>query len=697
MDTSNPTPTPGVTQGIFDDLTEFKRWVSYTLRYDPKREKFDKVPHNGHRGLSTSNINDWMTINDAAETAEANGLSGIGFVLTGGVERAGWQLVGMDFDDVNFEKFKLPIKTYMERSPSKKGIRAFVWVPAPWAKRFKDTVIKCAHCRHGEIYFGSAARFLTITFDAINEEQIAELTKNDLLALEKWKLNSATTNTVLDKEIQGIGKVVDFSTVSLNQDQKQLIRGSTDIDRSAVLHGLLIKLIDERYSRDDIIATVTNTPALWNYCLEHREDNPVKALKFAQDEFRNAYSKSMVGMRNSLIGFSANWADTGDICIPRDLTKQNIFRDIGDFKPKPLVWLINNYIEAGTLSYIFGPPGCCKTFVALDIACCVGSDRPWHGQPVLRPGTVLYLAGEGQNNLARRVDAWSRHNGVAKEDLRLKVCTIPVSLIDSGCVDLLREAIEALPEPPVLIVVDTLARNFGAGDENSTKDMNAFIKAVDELRGEATVLIVHHSGHSNQDRERGSSALRGAADAIYQVERQGGRIVKLTAQKMKDAPTPPPMALEVKGVALGFAEDNGELATSLVLVDGAAQRAIRADTFYEQYPQLATRKSREYLPKMLELIYDGSTVSQRELKDKLAVSLATINKTIKALREYELLEVDSYRLTAKGVQGAADLLPQRPDILFKTHRPRGGVRWPPNSGCSVTTEQQPSTEGGSDV
>ncbi len=101
---------------------------------------------------------------------------------------------------------------------------------------------------------------------------------------------------------------------------------------------------------------------------------------------------------------------------------------------------------------------------------------------------------------------------------------------------------------PELIVIDTLARSMGASDENSTKDMGAMIRAVDFCRDayDCTVLAVHHTGHSSaaKDRARGSSALLGAVDAEFKVEKWGddaNNKVEVKFTKMKDAMTPEPM------------------------------------------------------------------------------------------------------------------------------------------------------------
>ena len=46
----------------------------------------------------------------------------------------------------------------------------------------------------------------------------------------------------------------------------------------------------------------------------------------------------------------------------------------------------------------------------------------------------------------------------------------------------LMEAIDAVGAKPGLIVLDTLARCFGGGDENSTQDMSRFVSACDAIR-----------------------------------------------------------------------------------------------------------------------------------------------------------------------------------------------------------------------
>lgn len=125
--------------------------------------------------------------------------------------------------------------------------------------------------------------------------------------------------------------------------------------------------------------------------------------------------------------------------------------------------VIDELLETETLDLIFGDPGFGKTFFAVEIALSVASGTQFHGRDVMQ-GRVFFIAGEGHNGLAQRR---------------------------------LPHAVESLANQhgtPRLIIIDTLARNFGAGDENNTKDMSEFVVAIDDLKARfpcSAVLIVH--------------------------------------------------------------------------------------------------------------------------------------------------------------------------------------------------------------
>ena len=190
-------------------------------------------------------------------------------------------------------------------------------------------------------------------------------------------------------------------------------------------------------------------------------------------------------------------------------------------------------IEDGALGVIYGPPNGGKTFVALDWALSVATDRKWQGRRV-RSGGVVYIVAEGGRNIGRRIKAWMIHNDVREVDRMFSVLrAIPFK--NSGDVDDLVSQIRASRVSPRLIVIDTLARCFAGGDENSTEDMSEFVAACSRLQAdtESAVVVVHHSGKSPAARERGSSALRGAADSMISVA-QASKIISIKVDKQKD-------------------------------------------------------------------------------------------------------------------------------------------------------------------
>lgn len=227
-------------------------------------------------------------------------------------------------------------------------------------------------------------------------------------------------------------------------------------------------------------------------------------------------------------------------------------------------WLIKRYLPADSLSVMFGSPGCGKSFLAIDLACHVATGRDWRGQPV-KPGRVVYIAGEGKNGLSKRFRAWFDRHG--EQPRNISLLFTPIALTDPTSVAALVADIRHLPEAPALVVIDTLNRNFGPGDENSTADMTRAVAGLDAIRTAtgAAILGVHHSGHLEKGRGRGSSVLLGAVDAEYAVALLGNT-VQIRSTKIKDADPPPPLSWTLEKQPLPWADDEGAPLDSAVLV-----------------------------------------------------------------------------------------------------------------------------------
>jgi hypothetical protein len=261
------------------------------------------------------------------------------------------------------------------------------------------------------------------------------------------------------------------------------------------------------------------------------------------------------------VGFGAVSVETAPSVFRR------LFRSAFDMMAEPVSpdWLIHGVIEKGSTVMMFGPSGAGKSFVGLDMGLSIATAHPWHGHGVNNAGLVLYMAGEGRHGLSRRLRAWSIARGVDLENARLEISSVTVPFDAEGG-ELLKRAMAELPEQPVLIIVDTLARHL-VGDENSQRDAGQFIQVCDQITqaSGAAVMIVHHSGHQAQDRARGSSALRAAVDVELSVTPQGdGRGFQLGSTKVKDGAPLPLMDFQLRVVELGTMDVIGQQVVSAV-------------------------------------------------------------------------------------------------------------------------------------
>ncbi len=213
-------------------------------------------------------------------------------------------------------------------------------------------------------------------------------------------------------------------------------------------------------------------------------------------------------------------------------------------------WLIEGKIPENGLTVLYGAPGSGKSFLALEYCLQLAQDM-----------AVVYIAAEGSGGYPKRVSAWRQtHEPVP---LQLQFIFEEVPLLDERLATAFVEQLKRLR--PKLVVVDTLARCFNGGDENSSKDMGQFIRACGCLQRDlnTAVLVVHHTGKAGDD-ERGSSALRGAADSMMALKRTKD-VLRLSSSKTKDSEPFAHQYYALQSVAL----PDGE--TSCVLVPMAAQ------------------------------------------------------------------------------------------------------------------------------
>jgi hypothetical protein len=208
---------------------------------------------------------------------------------------------------------------------------------------------------------------------------------------------------------------------------------------------------------------------------------------------------------------------------------------------EPVEWLIDGVIPKGSFTALYGPPGSFKSFIALDIAEAIATGRAWMGKEVKQTGAVLYLAGEGFGGIGARIKACKMHHQtedgapiyIVRHQLNLRSSAEDFNALMLAVVQL----VEQTGMEFSLAIVDTLARAFGGGNENSSEDMGAFITAMGKVQEflNCALMVLHHSGKDAAKGLRGHSSLLGAVDTELELLRFDEQMKGvLTISKQKD-------------------------------------------------------------------------------------------------------------------------------------------------------------------
>lgn len=276
-----------------------------------------------------------------------------------------------------------------------------------------------------------------------------------------------------------------------------------------------------------------------------------------------------------------------------------------------LSWIVKNLIPADATGIIFGQTGSYKSFIAIDLSLHIAHGLPWCGHKTTK-GSVFFIAGEGGAGLYRRIEAWHKSRGLPPENGQLFVCPTPIALNDSEnsneVMQLIRQRAETAGSPK-LIVIDTLSQNF-SGVENDSSDIADYMRTlIYEIRKHfpgSSILLIHHTGHSNQDRMRGAYSLIANSDFVYKLEGSNLSSV-MSAQKMKDSELPQPIFFKLESIELGKDEED-EAITSLT-------------TIFNSTNQLGKQPSQKYYgkhtaPFFRALAELGNSTTEAELREK---------------------------------------------------------------------------------
>lgn len=201
--------------------------------------------------------------------------------------------------------------------------------------------------------------------------------------------------------------------------------------------------------------------------------------------------------------------------------------------PPPTEWVVKNLIEAGTLSAIYGDPGCGKTWALLDLSVSVGLGKDWLNFETKKSTVLLIDEESGERRLMRRLGEVLRGHHA---DEKTPIFSVSYGRFDLGNRHDPRE-LEALIQTTgaKLVIIDALSDVAPGRDENATKDMKPILLALKSIAEDtnAAIIVIHHS--NKQGGYRGATTIKADVDIMIKVEKEKHKdLITFTSEKVRD-------------------------------------------------------------------------------------------------------------------------------------------------------------------
>lgn len=613
-----PPLLPVNVDGIPASLLDAPRWAPWRAVWDPKKQKYEKIPHRADRpaaGLSNKSTKGWSAFHVAmaAYLQQPDKFAGVGYLMTGphGV-------VAVDLDHCRDAatgdiapwagEVIAKLDSYTEISPSGTGLRVMFAgeVDRDWTN----------HEVGIEVYGGVDARFVTITGARVPGSRADVRPPRagvlDNIAARYRKVQTAAQVEDLHlPRLLGADELPDLDDIGLPPYAKNFLVAGADPgqDRSRALFATSVALNQAGLAREVVLSILEGNEYAMEVALDHRRQDYDKALRYLWKDHCSAGAARAEGFRQIIVDdfiyepteadLEADFAEliaAPQVAAPSGPQVSDIYDDFEDLsgetppeqatvKPRDLApvkaprftpqrlgafmsaaapeWIIKGVLPRAGLAVIYGASGSGKTFLTLDMAGAVARGADWRGHQTAQ-GRVVYIVAEGAGGFRKRVRAYCQEHGLEPDSVEVLVVADVPNFLDKADIKLLIEAIKKVG-PVAMIVIDTYARVMAGGNENDAKDTGQAVAHCDALHRafKALVVLVHHSGKDASKGARGSGALRAAADLeIEVVQTRAYRAATIT--KMKDAEDGAEYAFRLGEVTIGM-DDDGYPTTSCVV------------------------------------------------------------------------------------------------------------------------------------
>jgi RecA-family ATPase len=161
-------------------------------------------------------------------------------------------------------------------------------------------------------------------------------------------------------------------------------------------------------------------------------------------------------------------------------------------------WIIPGVLQEHQTAIMPGPPGSGKSFAILDWFARIVREQPFLGQPVLAGGAV-YVTGEGQGGLAKRVAALAQEYELSEADAFLYLRVMPRLLEEQEVKDFIAaiKLLTAAWTVPIRVIgFDTFNRAIVGGSESEGKDVAKLLDADSKIKEafRCATIYAHHPG-----------------------------------------------------------------------------------------------------------------------------------------------------------------------------------------------------------
>jgi hypothetical protein len=187
-------------------------------------------------------------------------------------------------------------------------------------------------------------------------------------------------------------------------------------------------------------------------------------------------------------------------------------------------FIVADVLPEKSVGVIYATPGGGKTTLQAGLMTSIATGADWFGHRIVLPGASVCVVAEDAPGFKMRVRAAKRAARLPL-DVPIGVQAFTAQTIDlrdmlSVCrfIRFLQNQRKDWPRPLRTVAIDTYGASTPGSNENSSEDTTICMMHAQLMRDklDATIILIHHT-NAGGSRERGHSAMRGAADFMISM------------------------------------------------------------------------------------------------------------------------------------------------------------------------------------